>query len=72
MFLGDTIGKLLALISLAPFGIGAGFVTLILFRRDLHTVRNKNFYLNDTQFLFSLHEYTQRCVLLLKMQQLYV
>lgn len=36
--LGDVFGKLLALISLAPFGIGAGFVTLILFRRDLHTV----------------------------------
>ncbi|XP_065164373.1 dolichyldiphosphatase 1-like isoform X2 [Atheta coriaria] len=35
---GDTVGKLLALISLAPFGIGAGFVTLILFRRDLHTI----------------------------------
>lgn len=38
IFAGDTLGKLLALISLAPFGIGAGFVTLILFRRDLHTV----------------------------------
>ncbi|ERL83645.1 hypothetical protein D910_00789, partial [Dendroctonus ponderosae] len=37
-FLGDIIGKLFALISLAPFGIAAGFVALILFRRDLHTV----------------------------------
>ncbi|CAK1603312.1 unnamed protein product [Parnassius mnemosyne] len=35
---GDWIGKFFALISLAPFGIGAGFVTLILFRRDLHTI----------------------------------
>ncbi|XP_050310012.1 dolichyldiphosphatase 1-like [Anthonomus grandis grandis] len=35
---GDIIGKFLALISLAPFGIGAGFVALILFRRDLHTI----------------------------------
>ncbi|KPJ11756.1 Dolichyldiphosphatase 1 [Papilio machaon] len=35
---GDWIGKIFALISLAPFGIGAGFVTLILFRRDLHTI----------------------------------
>lgn len=38
LFSGDLLGKILALISLAPFGIGAGFVTLILFRRDLHTV----------------------------------
>lgn len=37
--LGDLIGQLLAWISLAPMGIGAGFVALILFRRDLHTVR---------------------------------
>ncbi|CAH2066498.1 unnamed protein product, partial [Iphiclides podalirius] len=35
---GDWIGKIFALISLSPFGIGAGFVTLILFRRDLHTI----------------------------------
>ncbi|CAG9567037.1 unnamed protein product [Danaus chrysippus] len=35
---GDPIGKFFALTSLAPFGIGAGFVTLILFRRDLHTI----------------------------------
>ncbi|XP_044268430.1 dolichyldiphosphatase 1-like [Tribolium madens] len=35
---GDFIGKIFALISLAPFGIGAGFVALILFRRDLHTI----------------------------------
>lgn len=35
---GDLFGKLLALISLAPFGVLIGFVTLILFRRDLHTV----------------------------------
>lgn len=38
MFSGDIIGQLLAWTSLAPMGIGAGFVTLILFRRDLHTV----------------------------------
>ncbi|XP_019871737.2 dolichyldiphosphatase 1-like [Aethina tumida] len=35
---GDLIGKFMAFISLAPFGIGAGFVALILFRRDLHTI----------------------------------
>lgn len=35
---GDMIGMLLALISLMPFAIIAGFITLILFRRDLHTV----------------------------------
>ncbi|XP_058129958.1 dolichyldiphosphatase 1-like [Anopheles ziemanni] len=35
---GDLVGKLLAWISLAPLGIGAGFVALILFRRDLHTI----------------------------------
>lgn len=38
IFAGDLFGQLLAWISLAPMGIGAGFVTLILFRRDLHTV----------------------------------
>lgn len=35
---GDQIGKFLAFISLTPFGIGAGFLSLILFRRDLHTI----------------------------------
>lgn len=35
---GDLFGKILAFISLAPFGIGSGFITLILFRRDLHTI----------------------------------
>ncbi|CAH0603251.1 unnamed protein product [Chrysodeixis includens] len=35
---GDWLGKFFALISLSPFGIGAGFVSLILFRRDLHTI----------------------------------
>ncbi|XP_072388732.1 dolichyldiphosphatase 1-like [Diabrotica undecimpunctata] len=35
---GDLFGKFLALISLAPFGIGSGFIALILFRRDLHTI----------------------------------
>lgn len=35
---GDLFGKLLALISLVPFAIIAGFITLILFRRDLHTI----------------------------------
>lgn len=40
-FAGDLFGKLLALISLVPFAIIAGFITLILFRRDLHTVSNK-------------------------------
>ncbi|XP_053607666.1 dolichyldiphosphatase 1-like [Plodia interpunctella] len=35
---GDLIGKFFAFISLSPFGIGAGFIALILFRRDLHTI----------------------------------
>ncbi|XP_037024239.1 dolichyldiphosphatase 1-like [Bradysia coprophila] len=35
---GDLFGKLLAWISLAPLGLGAGFIALILFRRDLHTI----------------------------------
>lgn len=35
---GDVLGKFLAFMSLSPFGIGAGFLALILFRRDLHTV----------------------------------
>ncbi|XP_042210574.1 dolichyldiphosphatase 1-like isoform X2 [Homarus americanus] len=35
---GDTIGKFLAISSLAPVAIVIGFVTLILFRRDLHTI----------------------------------
>ncbi|XP_076293616.1 dolichyldiphosphatase 1 [Lasioglossum baleicum] len=35
---GDLFGKFLALISLAPFAIIAGFITLILFRRDLQTI----------------------------------
>ena len=42
IFSGDLLGKFLAFMSLAPFGIGAGFVTLILFRRDLHTVSINN------------------------------
>lgn len=39
LFVGDLIGMLLALISLMPFAVIAGFITLIIFRRDLHTVR---------------------------------
>ncbi|KAL6441936.1 hypothetical protein ACFW04_002365 [Cataglyphis niger] len=35
---GDLFGKLLAVLSLMPFAIIAGFITLILFRRDLHTI----------------------------------
>ncbi|XP_022184315.1 dolichyldiphosphatase 1 [Nilaparvata lugens] len=35
---GDWLGKFLALTSLSPFGILSGFVALILFRRDIHTV----------------------------------
>ncbi|XP_047516334.1 dolichyldiphosphatase 1-like [Pieris napi] len=35
---GDLWGKFFAITSLAPFGIGSGFITLILFRRDLHTI----------------------------------
>ncbi|EFN77657.1 dolichyldiphosphatase 1 [Harpegnathos saltator] len=35
---GDLFGKLLAVITLIPFAIIAGFLTLILFRRDLHTI----------------------------------
>ncbi|KAJ8300885.1 hypothetical protein KUTeg_022404 [Tegillarca granosa] len=35
---GDIFGFLLAWCSLIPFGLGIGFGTLILFRRDLHTI----------------------------------
>lgn len=35
---GDLVGKFLALISLTPFAIITGFITLVLFRRDLHTI----------------------------------
>lgn len=35
---GDWLGQLFALISLMPFAILAGILTLILFRRDLHTI----------------------------------
>ncbi|BET00041.1 acidPPc [Nesidiocoris tenuis] len=35
---GDMIGRVLAYICLSPILIFSGFVTLILFRRDLHTV----------------------------------
>ncbi|XP_063234737.1 dolichyldiphosphatase 1-like [Bacillus rossius redtenbacheri] len=35
---GDWLGKLFAIISLMPFGIISGFVALILFRRDMHTI----------------------------------
>ena len=33
------MGKILAVSSLMPMAIVAGFLTLIIFRRDLHTVR---------------------------------
>jgi len=36
--IGDLFGKLLAYSSLLPLAILVGFVTLILFRRDLHTI----------------------------------
>ena len=35
---GDVIGYFLAWCSLLPFCICIGFITLIFFRRDLHTV----------------------------------
>lgn len=35
---GDGFGKFLALISLMPFAVLTGFITLIIFRRDLHTI----------------------------------
>ncbi|XP_022667917.1 dolichyldiphosphatase 1-like isoform X1 [Varroa jacobsoni] len=35
---GDSLGKLLAFISLSPLGIAVCMLTLILFRRDLHTI----------------------------------
>ena len=37
-YLGDMIGKLLAFSSMLPPALLVSFVTLILFRRDLHTV----------------------------------
>lgn len=38
MFVGDLLGYLLAWCSLAPIFLIVSFVTLIAFRRDLHTV----------------------------------
>ncbi|KAL0273982.1 UNVERIFIED_CONTAM: hypothetical protein PYX00_006530 [Menopon gallinae] len=35
---GDWFGRFLALTSLLPFSIISGFIALILFRRDLHTI----------------------------------
>jgi len=35
---GDLIGKIFAIASLMPMAVIAGFITLILFRRDLHTI----------------------------------
>ena len=35
---GDKVGHVLAWFSMSPFFIFAGMVTLILFRRDLHTI----------------------------------
>lgn len=35
---GDWLGYLLAWMSLTPMAISAGFIALILFRRDLHTI----------------------------------
>ncbi|ELT95926.1 hypothetical protein CAPTEDRAFT_219287 [Capitella teleta] len=35
---GDNLGKLLALFSLLPVALGISFGTLIIFRRDLHTI----------------------------------
>lgn len=36
--LGDLSGRLLAYLSLSPIFIIVGFVTLIIFKRELHTV----------------------------------
>ena len=35
---GDQVGHVLAWFSMTPFFIFAGMITLILFRRDLHTI----------------------------------
>jgi hypothetical protein len=35
---GDVVGKCLAVVSLAPVFILVGFATLVLLKRDLHTV----------------------------------
>lgn len=35
---GDWLGKILAITSLIPLMIVVGFVTLVIFRRDLHTI----------------------------------
>lgn len=35
---GDLVGKLLAYASMSPYVLICSFITLILFRRDLHTV----------------------------------
>jgi hypothetical protein len=41
IFSGDLFGMGLAWLSLLPIFIIVGFITLILFRRDLHTVSRK-------------------------------
>ncbi len=38
LFLGDIIGKGLAWMSLLPIFLVVAFVTLIIFRREIHTV----------------------------------
>ena len=38
-FAGDVIGKILAWFSLLPMFIVIGFITLIMFRREIHTVQ---------------------------------
>ncbi|XP_014228490.1 dolichyldiphosphatase 1-like [Trichogramma pretiosum] len=35
---GNLLGLILAIISLTPFAVIAGFLTLMIFRRDLHTI----------------------------------
>lgn len=35
---GDIVGKILAWCSLLPIFIAVGFITLIVFRREIHTV----------------------------------
>lgn len=43
IYLGDLTGRVLAYFSLLPIAILVGFVTLIVFKRELHTVSSAHF-----------------------------
>ena len=63
---GDLLGMLLAWFSLLPIFILVGFITLIIFRRDLHTVSvsNSAFAIKEQELLAScIGEVSNLCVM---------